>query len=146
MHGLAAARTSRAFRFDDLLDARQMCWQRTPVGAALLRPLALEVPVLLLLFRFRLGAGDLQFLKHKIELVFTQPFRFAAEPRPPQHRDNVMELVIGGAELIALCHSRVALRNEQPFVRPLCKKNGPQSVKIIGKRIGRSGDHGGQFR
>ena len=48
-----------------------MRWQRTAVGAALLRPLALEVPVLLLFFGFRLGAGDLQLLKHKIELLFT---------------------------------------------------------------------------
>ena len=42
-----------------------------------------------------------------------------------------MELVVGGAELVALCHSRVALRNEQLFVRPLGKKFGRQSVQII---------------
>ena len=75
-----------------------------------------------------------------------QSWRLTSEGRIEKHGDNVMEFVIGGAELVTLCHSRVALRNEQPFVRPLCKKNGPQSVKIIGKRIGRSGDHGGQFR
>src|SRR5512144_2606193 len=39
-HLLTTTGTNRAFRFDDLFDARQMRWQRAAIGAAFLRPLA----------------------------------------------------------------------------------------------------------
>ena len=60
MHGLAATGANRAFRLDDLLDARQVCRKRPPVGAALLRALAFKLFVLLFFFGLRLGAGGLQ--------------------------------------------------------------------------------------
>lgn len=81
VHLLTAAGAERAFRFDDLLYARQVFRQRAAIGAALLRPLALETIVLLFLFCVSLGAGSLQLFQRQIELIFAQPFGFAAEPR-----------------------------------------------------------------
>src|SRR5271165_3970860 len=101
MHLLTTTGADRAFRFDDLFDARQVSRQRSPVGAAFLRPLALEALVFLFFLSFGFGAGGLQLLQHKIELVLAQPLGTAAEPGSPQHRDHMMELVIGSAEPVA---------------------------------------------
>ena len=54
-------------------------------------------------------------------------------------------MIVGGVELVAFCHQHIALFNEQLFRNPLRKNEAAQGVDIVGKGIGRSGDHDGSF-